>query len=87
MTARRPLFDAAFAARGSGPRGPHQRRADGGAHQHVRARPAVRDPDDGAGGAMGRAPRNLAPKSRYIGKRYIGNHRNYPFLTPDWSAP
>ena len=36
---------------------------------------------------IGLALRNPAPKSRSMGKRYIGNHRKYPFLTPDWLAP
>ena len=29
----------------------------------------------------------IASKSGSIGERYIENHRNYAFLTPDWSAP
>jgi hypothetical protein len=30
---------------------------------------------------------NLDPKPRQTRKRCIGNHRKYPFLTPDWPAP
>ena len=41
----------------------------------------------GPAAGIGRALRNLAPKSRSIGKRYTGNHRKYRFLTPDRSAP
>jgi hypothetical protein len=56
----------------------------------VGARPRIADDERdlvGPAAATGRALKNLAPKSRAIGKCYLGNHREYRFLTPDWPAP
>ena len=36
---------------------------------------------------IGLALRNLAPKSRPIGERCIGSHREYRRLALDWSSP
>ena len=41
----------------------------------------------GAAAGIGLALRNLAPKSRSIGERYLGNHRKYRCLAPNWPAP
>ena len=41
----------------------------------------------GAWAAAAAAGGHLAPTSRSIGERFIGNHRRYPSLARDWPAP
>ena len=43
--------------------------------------------DDEPAAGIGRALRNLAPKLCLLGERFVGNHKKYSFLTPDWPAP